>query len=288
MRVHFSSVATIFVALLFVSGTVGCRSNGGDWYNPKSYTWTNPFSKDDQASHRSPDAFANTKPSLDAHPNISAPEGGYSIGSRPGEFASAPSTGTFGGNPSDPWGQHNPVASHTPPSHLSGYTVAEPSPYPPAYMTGMAGGYALGNNHHGIASMPQQHVHQQNPFPHQSQQAMEQRQNMMPYGHSDYVQTGFHQPANSNVHQQQMQHQAPFGTHGSMEHHGNFAPFGATPQNDPYVAVHQPVTVPPGFGHEHHPMPMQAPPPGFVGDGAPAGFPQQLHQPSPAGGANFW
>ena len=300
MRVHFSSVVAIFVTLLFVSGTVGCRSNGGDWYNPKSYSWTNPFAKEGQDSGRprSPDAFANTKPSLDEHPNISIPPGGYSGEASLANRSTSPA-GTLGGSTADPWGQQNSVASHIPPSHLSGlsgYTVAEPSPYPPAYMVGMVGDHSVATAH-----QQQQHIPQE----------MAQ-QHHMPYGPSDYVQTGFHQPVNNaSVYHHPVQH-APAGipagihgsgVHGGMEPQGNYAPFGMS-QSDPYAAIHQPVAVPPtGFGFEQQPAQMQQShyQPGFPGDGGfhhqPHHQPQPHHlphhQPQPAnafppGGVNHW
>jgi len=285
MRVHFSSVAAVFVAILFVSGTVGCRSNGGDWYNPKSYSWTNPFARDGQESPRSSDAFANTKPSLDEHPNISIPPGGYSGEASIANRSTSPARAS-GGSVADSWGQQSPIASHTPPSHLSGLTVAEPSPYPPAYMTGMTG------NHSVAVASQQQHVPQHNQFP---QEMAQQHHHLMPYGPSDYVQTGFHQPINNpSVYQHPVQH-APFGVHGGMEPQGNYAPFGTLPQNDPYAAIQQPAATPPttGFGFEQHPM--QAPPthhqPGIPANG---GFHQQPHhQPQPTntfppGGINHW
>ena len=280
MRVHFSSVAAVFVALLFVAGTVGCRSNGGDWYNPNTYSWANPFSKDGQTPPRSSESFTNTRPSLDAQPNISVPHGGYSEESSLASHSNVITGGT--GNVSqEPWGQHQ-VASQTPPSHLGGYTVAEPS-HLPAYM--MEGHMS---NHQSIASVPQQHMPHQNQFGHQApQEMMGQHQHSMPYGHSDYVPTGFHQPINTGIHQQQpVQHHAPLGVQVGVEHQhlGGHAPFGA---------IQQPVTVPPaGFGFEQQPaqsQQMQAPQPGFPNEGFPVGSPHQPHhQPPPTGGFNHW
>jgi len=247
MRVHFSSIAAFAAALLFVSGTVGCRSNGGDWYKPTTYSWYNPFTQESPATTRPSDAFANTKkPSLDSHPNVSTPQGGYSDGSSLANRSTPQQTGTSGGYAPDSWGQQNMgqqnmAASHTPPSHLSGYTLAETSPYPPPYITS---GPATGG---------------------QQMQQMAQ-QNSMPYGPSDYVQTVYHQPGypgNPGVYQQQQQptQQVPPGTYGGMEQPGQYAPFGVMP-NDPYAAIQQPVTVPAaGVGFEQQQPPAQAYPP---------------------------
>ena len=290
MRVQFSSVVAIFIALLFVSGTVGCRSNGGDWYNPNTYSWTNPFARDGQDSPRPSNTFANTKPSLDAHPtNISIPPGGYSDGAASIANRSVSPEGVSGSSATDPWGRQNPVASNTPPSHLSGqsgYTVAEPSSFPPAYITGMVGNHSVAATH-----QQQQHIPQHSQFPQEMA-----HHHMMPYGPSDYVQTGFHQPVNHASAHQHPVHHAPMGTHGGgMDSQGNYAPFGTLPQNNSFGAIQQPVAVPPtGFGFEQHSM--QAPhahhQSGLLIDG---GFhhqpshhqPQPVHQFPPSSG-NHW
>ena len=132
MRVHFSTFVTIFVALLFVAGTVGCLSNGGTWYNPKSYTWTKPFGKDSQAPPYTPDALANPKPSLDSHPNIDRPAGGYSDESSLQANRSAAQSGPSSGYSHDQGGYQNTVATNP----YGSYSVAEPSPYPPTYASG--------------------------------------------------------------------------------------------------------------------------------------------------------
>jgi hypothetical protein len=73
---HNTSIIAILVMLTFVGGSIGCRSNGGPWYNPKSYTLSNPFDK----SRKDSDTLANTKPSLGSNPNVSTPAGGYTSG----------------------------------------------------------------------------------------------------------------------------------------------------------------------------------------------------------------
>lgn len=251
MRVYFSSIAAIAVALLFVSGTVGCRSNGGDWYKPTTYSWTNPFAKNSPVTPRPSDAFADAKkpkPTLGAHPDISAPQGGYSDASSLANRSPSPA-GTSGGFAPDPWGQQSPPASHTPPNHLGGgYVIAESSSYPPPYVTSeqTAGG---------------------------QQTSYITQQNTMPYGPSDYERTGYHQPVTPGVYQQPPQ-QASMGPYGGMEQQGQYAPFGVM-QNDPYGAIQQPVVVPPaGFGFEQQ-QPAQAYPQGFPGGGVPVGGPYQ-------------
>ena len=257
MRVHFSSVATVFVALLFVSGTVGCRSNGGDWYNPKTYSWTNPFAKDGSPSgNRSAAVAANPRPSVDSRPDVSPPPGGYSAGTADRTALNARTSGGFA-----PWEQQNPTVSHTPPPHMGGYSEPVLSSNPPNYAP--HGNYAMSGNMVGspqpqsMANTPYNTYN--NALPNQYPQEMTGmgQQSSMPYGESSYVPTDYRQPNSSGFH-----NQIPQST-GTVEPHGGYGQFG-------------PVTVPP-TGYNHFEQPMQAPPSGFpMGD---AGY----HQPFQTG-----
>ena len=298
MQVHFSSVAVVFAALLLVAGSVGCRSNGGDWYNPKSYAWTNPFSRDDQVAPRSSENLAKTRPSFSDQPNVSTPPGGYSDGSSGIASRSTSPAGIQNDSSTNPWGQQSPMASQTPPSHLTGSpltgytTVADPSHYPPPYMTEVQN---LGSQQ-SVAIAPQQSIPYQNQFPQQVPQEMGYQQNPISYGSNDQVyvqQTGLHQPINPNTYQYPA-NQVPVGVYGSgfqgnMEYQGDQSSVGTTAyQNNPYAAIHQqPVTVQPA-GNSYN-QPMQAPQqgqPGFQGDGMPAA-PYQPYQP-PASGYSYY
>ena len=307
MRIHFSSVATAFVALLFVLGTVGCKHTGGDWYNPKSYTWTTPSSKDSPASPRS-GALANQKPSLNDQPNISTPLGGHSDGSRATAATRDPGVSAV-----DHWGQ-NQVTSQTPPGHLlTGYTEpapsAIPSNYPPDYLMG---GNPHGNQQGIDATQPwhlQQNQHpQQNQFAAHAPQDMWHQQSQMSHEQSNFgtmQQAGLHQQGNPSVYQHPHQaHQFPGGVHGGTGIHGNTGVhsgidhqwgnqqasygYGAAPQYEPFGAVHQPVTVPAsgyvGYGYDPQ-MQMQAQQQqGFQNSGVPAAPHQQHYQPPPTSG----
>ena len=316
MRVHFSSVATAFVALLFVLGTVGCKHTGGDWYKPSSYAWgPNSISSDSPGAPRSFGSQANPRPSLNDQPNVNVPPGGYSDGPR-----ATAATGTSGGSGADPWGQHQ-TTSQVPPGHLlGGFTEPAPSTvpshYPPDYlMGGNMHGNQQGINQQSIATAQQQFA------PHHSQhpQEMWHQQGQMPYGHSNFgatQQTAFHQQHNPSVYQQPHTQHILTGHSGIDYHQGNQswgnqswdnqswggqAPHGTMQQMDPFGGAQQAVTVPSsGFGHDQH-MQMQAPPhqgfpqqdfhhqQGFQGSGVPVGIPHQSvphhpHQPPPASG----
>ncbi|MDR3233026.1 MAG: hypothetical protein LBT46_05090, partial [Planctomycetaceae bacterium] len=80
MRIHLSTLIMLLVTLMFAGGSIGCRSNGGPWYNPKSYTWTKPFNSDGDPAKRNEAALADAKPSLGAQPSISTPPSGYTAG----------------------------------------------------------------------------------------------------------------------------------------------------------------------------------------------------------------
>ncbi len=78
MRTRIKSIVTAFVLLSLVSGAIGCRSNGGPWYNPKTYAFHNPFGKDEAPLYGSEGTSqANTRPSIGEQPNVNTPPGGY-------------------------------------------------------------------------------------------------------------------------------------------------------------------------------------------------------------------
>jgi hypothetical protein len=78
MRIRRESIFVTLVCFSLIFGMIGCRSNGGAWYNPKSYTWHNPFKSNEAPSFDAEGtAHASTKPSLGAQPNVTPPPGGY-------------------------------------------------------------------------------------------------------------------------------------------------------------------------------------------------------------------
>ena len=225
MRMTPSSVVTVFVALLFVSGTVGCRSNGGPWYNPKSYAFTNPFTKDkdNPAPPFSAGHTAQGKPSLGAKPNVDVPDGGYSDSSRLATRSPSQS-GMQGGHSFE--SQPSPVAS----SLHSGYSVADPSPYPSHYMSG------------------QPSVTTASHAQYQYQPEMQHGINQGPYGYDYPAGTQYHpvnmvSPSTTPNYATAENFGSAFGSTGpSAMSGGNYAPFGAAQpqQNDPYGAMVQP------------------------------------------------
>ncbi|MDR0704712.1 MAG: hypothetical protein LBF88_06940 [Planctomycetaceae bacterium] len=78
MRIRRESFFATLVCFSLLFGVIGCRSNGGAWYNPKSYTWHNPFKSNEAPSFEAEGtAHATPKPSLGAQPNLTPPPGGY-------------------------------------------------------------------------------------------------------------------------------------------------------------------------------------------------------------------
>ena len=135
MRIHCYSLLTLFVALLFVSGTVGCQHTGGPWYKTNSYSFWKPTSKKtSQAPPYSSESLANSKPSSESQPNISSIPGGYTVGAD--RYARTTSPSDYSANP----GVNQTTASQqgTPnPYSYGGYTsAADPSSYPPSYAGG--------------------------------------------------------------------------------------------------------------------------------------------------------
>ena len=262
MRNHFSTAVTVFVASLFVLGTTGCRSNGGPWYNPTSYTWIKPSDKGSQAPPFAPEAFANPKPALEAQPNIESPMGGYSDGASLYSNRSVAQSGVQNSYPLDQGGYHSPVASN---SYGGGYSVAEPSPYPPPYASGQPSAMASPQQYQYPAEMAQQ----ANPMPYGSDYSAGAQ-----YPHTNVV-SPYPTAASSQA--------APnYGTSVSDPYGnanpamgGNYAPFGAVPQNDPYAATQQ-----------QAPAPYGTPSP-YANEGVPVATPYQPYQPSPSGGYNY-
>ena len=228
MRANISTTAAVFAALLFVSGTVGCRSNGGDWYNPKSYAFTNPFAnmnnpfaKDNQAPPFSSDSSANSKPSTTSQPNVGIPPGGYTDEA----YANRAGSATMTASHSMPahWEQPNPMAQHGSSNSLSGYSDPEPSQYA-SYSD-----YARQN----AASAPYQHAPNSNPYLYQPE-AAQQANSQVHYG-NDYMQPSYQ--ATSAYAAQPQANGVPTGAYGTTVQPGSYAPFGAVPQVDPYATA---------------------------------------------------
>ena len=280
MRLHFSSAVTIFVTLLFVSGTVGCRSNGGPWYNPKSYTWTSPLTKNTEAPLYSSGAQASTKPSLDSHPNISTPQGGYSDESNFQTNRAGSYGGTTGGYSSgQDMSQSQTASSQSPPNMYNTYSVAEPSPYPPTYTEGQL---AATN---GTAPAP--YHQQQYQYPAETIQYSDQTPYSATGSPVAYPTSAYEYQAGSAVINYS---QAPnYGTvdnYGSVNPSmtsGNYAPSVATNQNDPYTMMQQQPTSasPIGYGYDQ----LSPTPSPYTGGGVPVASPYQPYQPS--GGYNY-
>ncbi|MCL2743868.1 MAG: hypothetical protein FWE67_08455 [Planctomycetaceae bacterium] len=90
MHTRLRLFLALLSAVLLVFGTTGCRSNGGSWYSPKTYSFYNPISKSSNADSHSKEGASFAKqdgrPSLDAQPNISAPPGGYANPGKESDF----------------------------------------------------------------------------------------------------------------------------------------------------------------------------------------------------------
>jgi len=294
MRVHISSIVTIFAALLLVSGTVGCRSNGGPWYNPATYSFSNPFGKERQESPYSSN-MAKTKPSLDSQPNISTPHGGYTdSASRAGSPAST--GGTVSSSPPEHLAQYNsqynPATQQNSPNPYSSYTVADPSQYSPYTYTESYGGQSGGQPYNGQGSPASPYQYsanqgQQSPYQYR-QEAVQHAQNYpaMPYGEqltqTTYQTTSAYQP---QPYQPQSANNVPAGPYGNTEQPGQYAPFGTTPQSDSYAGTPQPTAVSPsGFGQG---QPVSTPYT-YPGEGVSVASPYQPYQPPVAnGGHNY-
>ncbi|MDR2169884.1 MAG: hypothetical protein LBP59_07075 [Planctomycetaceae bacterium] len=86
---------TIVLAIL-VAGVIGCKSNGGPWYDVRSYAFYNPLRLEDHARSEAPASESDiAKPHMDPRVDIRQPEGGYYYEQRK---EAAPALAHNGGN----------------------------------------------------------------------------------------------------------------------------------------------------------------------------------------------
>jgi len=280
MRVYFSYIVTVSAALLLVSGTAGCRSNGGPWYNPATYSFSNPFGKESPGSPKS-SSMANTKPSLDAQPNISTPRGGYTDSSSYVD-SSGVSGGTTSSSPPQHWASQSPVAQQNAPNSYGGHTTADPSQYSPYTYTESYGGPSGELSHAAIGTGSGMGTTASSPYQYQPEAVQHAYNNpSMPYG-EQHTQTAYHA---TSAYQQQPTNNVPPGAYGNTDQQGQYATFGTTPPSDPYTAAQQPTAVPPSnFGYD---QPASAPYT-YPSDGVPNASPYQPYPPpAVSSGYNF-
>lgn len=288
MRVHFSPIVTVYVALVLILGTVGCQNTGGAWYNPKSYTWTNPFSKDSHNSLYS-SSKKPAKPSIESRPNVSPPEGGYtSNGSYAGRSAGYSSGHSLDG------GQQNLMTAQPSSSPYAGFSSAgaEPSSYPPQYLTG-AGGQSYSNQGVTPSSYQQYPTQQSLPsyqYPETQQTHTAQQGTTMPYGGNEYP-AGQYQPTAGHT---------PLYNNYESGSSGNYNPYG-TPQPDAYnaSAIQQPsmynapasgVSSQAGRGNGYDQSSASAPyqtAPASYGNGVSVATPYNPYPPTSGFGSNY-
>jgi hypothetical protein len=235
MRIQTSSVVTIFVALLIVSGTTGCitRVANNPWYSPKGYTMSNPFSNGKGALAVAPPFKTQgqqiQKPSLAETPtNIREVPGGYTrdtgIASRtPAPARDVPSNTTF---PQDqPWrDQPSPMMSHSPTGVNDfgrGYSevTVTPSHYP--------------QNHNGVAPVD----YQQYRGP--GQPALAQ-----------HGQPGTQYPMHGGTYPMNNYQSTTNYSPNTVGPYGGSQPNNTPSQPDPYSGIQSPPATPPGFSYE--------------------------------------
>ena len=259
MKVHFSFIVTSFVALLFVSGTVGCKFTGGPWYSPQSYAlMTFPGSKDNSAP---PYASNTPKPSLDAIPNVGTPPSGYTDGALASGNRAGSISGTPSSNPPGQWQQQpNSMAAQNSPGPYDSYTNAAPSQYSP-YTDPYAGQGVSTSYQYQAGANPQY----QNMMLHENSQQGYSSQMINTSAYSPQTNPGM----------------VDNGTNYNNAYNHN--PYAGTTQPggyEPYVIQQQPATAPStgGYYDQAAPSPHQ----GYPSDGISVAQPQSYQAP-PAG-----
>ncbi|MCL2305212.1 MAG: hypothetical protein FWC43_07705 [Planctomycetaceae bacterium] len=84
MRRQYRSFVVTMVVVSLCCGFIGCKSNGGRWYKPSSYTWHNPFKnkgfEEDEFGQLAEDNNGIRMPREGQSPDLdlTTPAGGYS------------------------------------------------------------------------------------------------------------------------------------------------------------------------------------------------------------------
>ena len=99
MRRQHRSFLAMMILVSLCCGFVGCKSNGGRWYKPNSYSWHNPFKRaaveEDEYGMFAEDNNGIRLPKDGQTPELDTPAGGYSKNSNAvaTNMDSAPRTG---------------------------------------------------------------------------------------------------------------------------------------------------------------------------------------------------
>ncbi|MDR0337632.1 MAG: hypothetical protein LBI18_11135 [Planctomycetaceae bacterium] len=270
MHIRKNSIVVTLVCFSFIFGIVGCRSNGGAWYNPKSYTWHNPFKSNEAPSFDAEGtAHATPKPSLGAQPNVTPPPGGYTSKEDEARFFAGKSKENssvvvpqYGATlPND----GNRIASANVPAALttpSGYTPAE--------------SYNPWNN--GVAANGATAGHQANPTPTQYQHTNyyyeQPTTNALPNQPGNYPSAGLQENGTVTPPVYQPSYATPTTTTSyAAPNNPQIANYASYPENTPTYGA-QPTL--PGYNNAAQPVPPPA-----NNYGVPTATP---HNPDPAAG----
>ena len=82
MRRQHRSFLAMMIIVSLCCGFIGCKSNGGRWYKPTSYSWHNPFKRtvveEDEYGMLAEDNNGIRLPKEGQTPELDTPAGGYS------------------------------------------------------------------------------------------------------------------------------------------------------------------------------------------------------------------
>ena len=82
MRRQHRSFLAMMIIVSLCCGFIGCKSNGGRWYKPTSYSWHNPFKRtvveEDEYGMLADDSNGIRLPKENQTPELDTPAGGYS------------------------------------------------------------------------------------------------------------------------------------------------------------------------------------------------------------------
>lgn len=123
MQTKTKLLFNLIVLVALVVSAIGCRSNGGSWYDVRSYSLYNPFRLEDHSHNGAPTVADNQpKPHMDPRVDIKQPEGGYS------DVNAITQTGT-GLNGRDTTQGYQRTTYHSDQTPISGGTAAPSGSY---------------------------------------------------------------------------------------------------------------------------------------------------------------
>ncbi len=205
MRTQRRSLTIVMLIITVSCGMIGCKSNGGSWYKPSTYSFHNPFKNRHMGEEMDYQFADDASPRDGLSPEVSVPPGGYTES----RVASSQSVTVPNNGVPSATGSRFSVSNNTPqlamnqqPAGYSQQQSYQQNPQP-TYQQGYA-------QQQGYSQQPSQGYAQPQEYSQQqaySQQPAQQQQN---YTNSGYDNSGAYSQAPPSA--QSTVSQQPYGT----------------------------------------------------------------------------